>query len=95
MNKAELVSTIKEIVSEKTGAKVTNAVASEITAEIFGKIAEAVKSDEEVVLPELGKIKLAVSAARSGEMNGKKWEKPETFTAKLRVGKEFKEKLNS
>ena len=95
MKKVELEAAIKEIVETATGTKLTGVASAKMAKDIFCKIAEGIKKDEEVVLPVLGKIKLAVSAARSGEMNGKKWSKPETFTARLRVGKEFKEKLNS
>ena len=95
MTKAELTSAIKEVIAGELEVKVTNAKAVEITEGIFSKIVEALVADGEVVLPGIGKIKLAKSAARKGVTQGKAWEKPETTTAKLRLGKELKEKLNS
>ena len=95
MTKAELVTMVKEIVAAELDVKISNKVAAEITDKIFTGIVDGIKKDEEVTLPHIGKIVLATSAARSGEMNGVKWEKPETFTAKLRLGKELKETLNS
>ena len=94
MNRTELVEVVKEIIETKANVKLTKKVAGEIVNEVFEKILNSVVESGEVVLPELGKLKLVETSARSGEINGKKWEKPAGKTIKLRLSSKTKEKLS-
>jgi len=100
MNKSELVKKVKEILEEKLGedVRVTNQLNNEIVEEIFGTIARSLVEDGEVVLPGIGKLKVAEKAGRKGEVTRPDGTKIPYETApgkrvKFVIGKSLKESL--
>jgi len=99
MTKTELVAKVKEVVASKVDAKVTNVKAGEIVEEIFGAIAKSLVENGEVVLPGMGKLKVANKAGRKGEVTKPDGTKIPYETApgkriKFTIGKSLKETLD-
>jgi len=98
MTKTELVAKVKEVVASKLDTKVSNIKAGEIVEEIFGTIAESLVENGEVVLPGIGKLKIAEKAGRKGEVTRPDGTKIPYETApgkrvKFVIGKSLKETL--
>ena len=93
MTRTELFEMVKEEVERVTGAKMSKKASKELTESIFEKIFKGVKGDGEVVLPKLGKLKIAETKERSGVSKGVKWKKPAGRTIRLRLSKRAKEEL--
>lgn len=92
-NKAELIDAVKVLVEEKCG-KISKKEAKEIVESIFNEMVKELKSGNEVYLPEIGKLKVKQTSARSGKVvrEGKEipWTKPAGKTVKLSLSQSLK-----